>query len=214
MATCPRCGNKRIALEILHCPVCGKAGCDKCFQRYGHLHTMAAKPVPQRVCSTDCFDRWAWSFISQGHAVVATGPMRTLYGVDLAPAFAERAQRMAEAHQRDLQLTYAKNLIAAERFEDAAKVYEGLSMWKEAGEIRRLARRPQIVTQVHLDVNDLIEQLRKSGVSTSYTCPACGSPIRISGETSLVSLRSCQYCGSVLQTTDLVEFLTKVVGYP
>jgi hypothetical protein len=26
-------------------------------------------------------------------------------------------------------------------------------------------------------------------------------------------LKHCQYCGSVIQSTDLVEFLSRVVGY-
>jgi hypothetical protein len=102
--------------------------------------------------------------------------------------------------------------VEAEDFEAAARVYQEIGMWKEAGEVRRMARR-QVVTQVHVNVNDLVDQLRKAGISTDYTCPACGGHIRISGETSLAKLTSCEFCGSVIQTTDLVDFLTRVVGY-
>ncbi|TLZ83409.1 MAG: hypothetical protein E6K03_05235 [Methanobacteriota archaeon] len=84
-------------------------------------------------------------------------------------------------------------------------------MWKEAGEVRRIGRR-QLVTQVHVNVNDLVDQVRKAGIATDYTCPTCGGHIHITGET-LATLRNCQHCGSVVQTTDLVDFLIKVVGY-
>src|SRR5213594_1316609 len=78
---------------------------------------------------------------------------------------------------------------------------------------RRPRGRRRIVTQVHVNVNDLVDQVRKAGIATDYTCPACRGHIHITGETTLATLRNCQYCGSVVQTTDLVDFLTKVVGY-
>jgi hypothetical protein len=65
-----------------------------------------------------------------------------------------------------------------------------------------------------VNLNDLVDQVRKAGIATDYTCPACRGHIHISGETTLASLRTCEYCGSVIQTTDLVDFLAKVVGYP
>ncbi|TLZ74232.1 MAG: hypothetical protein E6K06_01005 [Methanobacteriota archaeon] len=120
---------------------------------------------------------------------------------------------MAEDHRRRQGLAHAQHLIEAEDHESAAKIYQTLGMWKEAGEVRRSGRR-QVVTQVHVNVNDLVEQVRKAGIATDYTCPACRGNIPISGDTTLAKLRSCQYCGSAIQTTDLVEFLTRVVGYP
>ncbi len=119
---------------------------------------------------------------------------------------------MAEQHRATLQLQHARNLLEAERFEDAAKIYDGLGMWKEAGDARRHGKR-NVVTQVQIDVNSLIDQVRKGGLTTTYACPACHSPIQISGQTDVRSLRHCQYCGSVIQSTDLVEFLARVVGY-
>src|SRR2546422_886002 len=77
--------------------------------------------------------------------------------------------------------------------------------------LRRRARQ-QTVTQVQVDINGLVEQIRKGGLSTTYTCPACKSPIAISGSTSPEALRSCAYCGSTIQTTDLARFLARVVG--
>jgi predicted RNA-binding Zn-ribbon protein involved in translation (DUF1610 family) len=63
-----------------------------------------------------------------------------------------------------------------------------------------------------MDVNSPIEQVRRGGLATSYACPACRSPIAISAATSAESLRTCGSCGSTIQATDLVRFLTRVVG--
>ena len=140
------------------------------------------------------------------------GQHYVLGGVRLHPGTAGRAVAMAEDHRRGQMLEQARHLIEAEDHEAAAGIYQKLGMWKEAGEIRRNGRR-QIVTQVHVNVNDLVDQVRKAGITTDYTCPACRGHIRITGETTLATLRNCQYCGSAVQTTDLVDFLTKVVGY-
>jgi len=109
-------------------------------------------------------------------------------------------------------LEHARHLIEAEDHEAAAKIYQQLRMWKEAGETRRAGRR-RIVTQVHVDLNDLVDRVRRAGIVTDYTCPACRGRIHISGETTPANLGTCEYCGSVIQTTDLVDFLAKVLGH-
>lgn len=119
---------------------------------------------------------------------------------------------MADQHRMGLRIHHAANLLVAERFEDAARVYESLGMWKEAGEARRRGSR-RMVTQVQVDVNGLIEQVRKGGLTTTYSCPACKSPIRIDSNADAGTLQHCQYCGTAIQSTDLVEFLSRVVGY-
>ncbi len=171
-----------------------------------------ADRIPQRVCSNSCFDAWTMGLVTRGFAPVAWGPTWSIQGVVVEPTFASRAQQIAQEHQTNLQLAHARNLLDAERFEDAARIYEGLGMWKEAGEARRHAKRT-VVTQVQVDVNGLIDQVRRGGLTTTYACPACHSPIQITGNTDVHSLTHCQYCGSVIQSTDLVDFLTRVVGY-
>ncbi|HEX9339890.1 MAG TPA: hypothetical protein VF992_01785 [Thermoplasmata archaeon] len=120
---------------------------------------------------------------------------------------------MSEDYRRRQLLEHARHLVEAEDHEDAARIYQQLRMWKEAGETRRAGRR-RVVTQVHVNLNDLVDQVRRAGIVTDYTCPACRGRIHISGETTLENLRSCEYCGSVIQTTDLVDFLAKVLGNP
>jgi len=150
--------------------------------------------------------------VTRGVSPIPWGGAWLVQGVALQPVYASRMQQMAEHHRTNLQQVHARNLIEAERFEDAAKIYDGLGKWKEAGEARRASKRT-VVTQVQVDVNSLIEQVRKGGLITTYSCPACHSPIQISGSTDLSALSRCQYCGTTIQSTDLVEFLTHVVGY-
>ncbi len=159
-----------------------------------------------------CFDAWASHAVANGAQVALWGSNWAFLGVVLGPQFTDRVNWMIADHKRKWALATAINMVNAERHEDAARIYEGLGMFREAGEVRRAGRR-QVTTQVHVDVNSLIEQIRKAGISTDYTCPACGGHIRIAPDTSLARLTSCEFCGSVIQTTDLVDFLTKVVGY-
>lgn len=226
MGKCIRCGYRGWRLTRSRCMVCGAVLCENCQMVAGHpqshlaaspqLHGPAFAsstfPAYHTVCSWECFDRWAWTFISRGHAPVLIGQNYVLGGVRLHPGTAGRAVAMSEDYRRGQMQEQARHLIEAEDHEAAAGIYQSLGMWKEAGEIRRNGRR-QIVTQVHVNVNDLVDQVRKAGIATDYTCPACRGHIRITGDTTLATLRSCQYCGSVVQTTDLVDFLTKVVGY-
>ncbi len=220
--------------------VCGRKGCEQCQTLFGFTQRVIerrasgptsvdvgffsvsvpgseggleaqGKPQPQRVCSMECFDRWAWSYISEGYTPVVKGEYVMLGGVFLSPQAAMRAQRIAHDFLSSRRAAHAKSLIAAENFEAAAKIYEELGMWNEAGEARRLGRR-QVVTHVQVNLNDLIQQLRQGGVTTDYVCPSCGGSIQISGATALSSLTNCQYCGVVLRTTDLAAFLTRIVG--
>jgi len=76
----------------------------------------------------------------------------------------------------------AENLMKAGRYEDAAKLYEQLGMWDEAGECRRLGRTSYVVAaDVHAG---------KDGISVN--CPHCGSSERLESKVSEVT---CRHCG-------------------
>lgn len=212
MATCPRCGNKGLTLQTTTCLSCGSKGCAKCTIRFGSVPMPNGKAAARWACSNDCFDRWAFGQVANGYSLVASGPQWSLMGVALEPAFAGRVQAMTQQHQRQLALSHARNMLDAARYEDAARTYEGLGMFKEAGDTRRMAMR-HVTTQVQVNMNDLLEQLRRMGISASYTCPVCRSPFSITGDTRSDALAKCQYCGAVIHPTDLVEAITKVVGY-
>ncbi len=226
MAKCPTCGYREFGMMLSQCYVCGRRICSRCSMAFGISENLTyqsanpwtyqqggwqTQPFRYATCSWDCFDRWAWSFISRNQAPVLAGRAYDLGGIHLNPAPATRALKMYEDNRRRNQTDLAQKLLQAEDYEGAARVYQELGMWKEAGDARRRGRR--VVTEVQVNLNDLVEQLKKAGIATDYTCPACGGHIRISGDTSLVTLTSCEYCGSVIQTTDLVDFLAKVVGY-
>ncbi len=152
-------------------------------------------------CGWPCIDRWITNRLGEGQIVIPWGQAWTISGVVLNPTVGQRAL-----------VIQAEHLLMAERFEDAAKSYEAAGRWKEAGDARRRTRQ-HVVTQVHVNINELVEQLRRMGLSANYTCPVCRSPFTITGQTGPDALSKCQYCGAVIRPTDMVEALSKVVGY-
>lgn len=93
----------------------------------------------------------------------------------------------------------ARNYEIARRYEDAAKSYESIGLWKEAGQVRERAS-TTTVKHVNVDLNDLIDKLRDGGLAIPYKCRGCGATITIDGNSSIGRLHKCQYCGS---TTDM-----------
>ncbi len=201
MAACPNCGYRQLLLAPLTCDGCRKVGCERCFGVYAYTYPVPGKaPIPHRVCSWDCFDRLARYNLGRGLTLQASGGYWYIGSYQLRTDAAQRAVRI----QADLYLL-------AERHEDAARLYETIGLWKEAGDVRRLRQR-QVVTQIQVNVNDLITQLRATGLTATYTCPACHSPIRITSDTKPDSLARCAYCGAVILPTDLIQAIAKVVG--
>jgi hypothetical protein len=174
--------------------------------------------VPQKsdlqvfVCNRTCFTNWAHKVLSEGYEPGRSGERESLAGVVLRPDLAGNVKTMSATQRRRMALVKVARMVEAARYEDAAQIYETLGMYKEAGDTRRLGQR-QVVTHVHVDLNDLIEQLGRLGLSASYTCPACRSPLTVTGQTKPDALATCQYCGALIRPTDLIEAITKVLGY-
>jgi DNA-directed RNA polymerase subunit RPC12/RpoP/uncharacterized membrane protein len=124
-----------------------------------------------------------------------------------------KTEERAEQERRHGIFEAAASYERARRFEDAAKIYEDQGMWKEAGRVRRRARKSKSVTirNVNADLNKLMQQLREGDITTTYRCSNCGASINISGETSAESLRFCNHCGATLKTIDLVDFIQKIL---
>lgn len=158
------------------------------------------RQTPAYSCTWACYEHAAQYHLSRGQMITQWGGGYTFLGRILSPEAAWRANRI-----------HVEHLVVAGRYEDAAVLYEKLGMWKEAGDLRNRGRQ-QYITQVHVNVNDLLQQLRAMGVSASYTCPVCRSPSTITGTTSPDALAKCQYCGAVARPTDVVEAITKVLG--
>lgn len=162
------------------------------------------------VCSWACFDRWTTMVFDQGQQPAMNGDKYTLAGLVLYPVTAQRAGQLFQGYRTRTGLDRAAKMLQAEDYEGAAREYEALGMWDKAAEARR---KDHTVTQVQVNLNQLVDQLKAAGVSTDFSCPTCGSHIRITGDTNLAALTTCAYCGSVIRTTDLVDFLSKVVGH-
>lgn len=201
MAVCPNCGNNRLFLKPLTCEACRKVGCDRCLGVYAYTYPIPGRPgEPHRVCSWDCFDRLATQNIGRGLTIASSGGYWYIGSYQLIPEAAQRAVKIQ-----------AQNYVLAERHEDAARLYEALGMWKEAGDTRRLKAR-HVVTQIQVNLNDLISQLRSLGLTATYTCPACRSPVKIGADSKAEALTRCTHCGAVILPTDLIQVISQVIG--
>jgi DNA-directed RNA polymerase subunit RPC12/RpoP len=109
---------------------------------------------------------------------------------------------------RDGQFQMAKTYETAYRLEDAAKIYENLGMWEDAGRVRKKDKQ---FTNITLDLNNLIDQLKKGNLATTYKCGNCGGNIGIDGETDVKGLKFCNYCGAAIQIHDIVEVIQRVL---
>ncbi len=201
MAVCPNCGTSKLFLTARSCDGCRKVGCDRCLGVYAYTYPVPGRPpIEHRVCSWACFDRLATYNIGRGLALTASGGAWYIGSYQLRPEAAQRAVRIQAEHY-----------VLAERHEDAARLYEAIGMWKEAGDARRMKQR-QVVTQIQVNLNDLIAQLRALGLSATYTCPACHSPVQITADTKPDALAQCSYCHAVILPTDLIQAISKVIG--
>src|SRR2546426_8102892 len=143
--------------------VCGAILCENCQMVAGYAQShLGAEPLPvdpavrtsavplyHTVCSWECFDRWAWTFISRGHAPSVIGQNYVLGGVRLHPGTAGRAVVMAEDHRRGQRLEEARHLIEAEDHESAGGVHQSPRHWEGGGESPGAGRR-QNLAPVHV----------------------------------------------------------------
>ena len=108
--------------------------------------------------------------------------------------------------QWDKRVTRAKNLAMARRFEDAAKEYESIAMWKEAGDVRERGS-STTVKHVNVNLNDLLDRVRDGGLAISYKCKSCGAGLSVNGSSNVKGLSFCPYCGTATDTETLTTIL-------
>src|SRR5438128_2108205 len=118
--------------------VCGVVLCENCQMVAGYAQSHLALsprssdssllystiPPYHVVCSWECFDRWAWTFVSRGHAPVMIGQAYVLGGVRLHPATAGRAVAMADARRRGQLLEPARHLTQAAVDEPVLRLFD------------------------------------------------------------------------------------------
>ena len=100
----------------------------------------------------------------------------------------------------------AKNFESARRYEDAAKCYEGLDLWNEAGQARD-KKSSRTVKHVTVNLNDLIEKVRDGGLTIPYKCHSCGATITIDSHSDPNGLKFCSYCGSAVDPDSMLDII-------
>jgi uncharacterized protein (DUF983 family) len=106
------------------------------------------------------------------------------------------------------RIIQAKHFETLREFENAAKIYKSLRMYEEAGKVR--AKRDELTvkrTDVSLNLNTLLKQVKDGGIVAIYRCPHCGGKLKVGSKTTLKSLRTCEHCGSEIEAVDLADFL-------
>lgn len=105
------------------------------------------------------------------------------------------------------KLTMAQNYEKAERLEDAAKLYEELELWEEAGRCRRKMK-GSTIKHVHVDANDLFDQIKTKGIAIPYRCPNCSGTLNI--DQGNVGIKMCPYCGTSINFETLQKTLDRL----
>jgi DNA-directed RNA polymerase subunit RPC12/RpoP len=111
------------------------------------------------------------------------------------------------------RLIQAKHFETLREFENAAKIYKRLGMYEEAGKIR--AKRDELTikrTDISLNLNALLQQVKDGGIVAVYRCPHCGGKLKISETTTITSLKICEHCGSEIESMDLADFFKTVLS--
>jgi uncharacterized protein (DUF983 family) len=109
---------------------------------------------------------------------------------------------------RYTKLIQAKHFETLREIENAAKIYKSLGMYQKAGNVR--AKRDELSvrrTDVTLNLNALLKQIKEGGIVAVYLCPNCGGKLKVGSKTTLKSLRTCEHCESEIEAMDLADFL-------
>lgn len=247
MGTCPNCGKKKIFLRKVRCNVCGKVGCDECFDFL--FHVVRNDRVIEDTwysCSNECFEKIA----SQIENTIDPKEIRAdsnmppiAYFVDriflkqYAPTVSSSliGQIKNKLQKKEYYVSFtgnvydsvgfpsgilwnrlvkytrliqAKHFETLREFENAAKIYKSLGMYGEAGKAR--VKRDELTvrkTDISLNLNALLKQIKDGGITAIYRCPNCGGKLKVGSKTTLKSLRTCEYCGSEIEAMELADFL-------
>lgn len=99
----------------------------------------------------------------------------------------------------------ARKYERAGRFEDAANEYEKAEEWDDAGRVRREGS-TSVVKSVNVDLNRLLDDLRRGGLALNYKCHGCGAGITV-GSAGSDAPKFCPYCGVMIDSNSLSDLL-------
>jgi hypothetical protein len=115
---------------------------------------------------------------------------------------------MFTKYHTNAKTALAQNLEKCGRTQDAARVYEDLRMYDKSRELREKDRQILVKkTDVSINLNALLQQVKDGGLVAIFRCPHCGGKLKISEKTTLNSLRTCEHCESEIESMDLADFL-------
>ena len=120
---------------------------------------------------------------------------------------------MFEKFRTKARTALAQNLEKCGRTQDSAKIYEDLRMYDKARELRERDRHIMVKkTDVSINLNALLQQVKDGGLVAIFRCPHCGGKLKVSDKTTLNSLKYCEHCGSEIESIDLADFLKTVLS--
>lgn len=76
-------------------------------------------------------------------------------------------------------------------------------MYDKARELRE--RDKQVVvksTNVSLNPNQLLQQVKDGGIVAVYRCPHCGGKLKVDKNVGIAKLKVCEHCGSEIESID------------
>jgi hypothetical protein len=125
----------------------------------------------------------------------------------------KRQSAMWNRFNKQAYLVLAGNLEAAGRPLEAAAIYDHYGVYDKARSLRE--REKQVIikqTNVSIDLNALLKQVKDGGIVVVYRCPHCGGKLKVGKETSLDFLKVCEHCGSEIAAMDLADFLRSALS--
>jgi len=102
-------------------------------------------------------------------------------------------------------LEQAQNFETALKLDEAIVIYDKYELWEDAGRCRK--KQKETVTthkHIHVDANDLFDQIRTQGLAVPYKCPNCSGTLKIDGKKKLTE---CPFCGTELDIETLNDFV-------
>jgi hypothetical protein len=106
------------------------------------------------------------------------------------------------------RVALAQNLERCGRTLDSAKEYESLRQYDKARELREKDKHIIIKkTDISLNLNALLQQIKDNGLVAVYRCPHCGGKLKVDKNADISKLKVCEHCGSEIESMDLADFL-------
>jgi len=168
----------------------------------------------------------AWSRLNEKGRVEYPTPTARLFDNAIlaltTPDFTKklREKNASIANNSMLYIEFEKccNLIQARNLESAGYLAEAAAIYEHNGELAKAqalcdqaGQKDRQITvkkvDIAVDLNKLLQQVREDGIVAVYRCPQCGGALRVGKDTSIESLKFCEYCGSEIKAIDLSDFL-------